>query len=149
MNFWLVMLIFVVDAIVISVIVGAFATGVWIPLVKKFPEQPIGTDSFRKNFQSISIGSVSFGFCVHMAADDLFLHWVPVQFLRIFGCKTISLPWSSIQPASKQPLFQKRLANIVLLEQKGQIITIPRWCLDVKTAMDIPDTGPPETNAGS
>ena len=144
MNFWMIMTFFVVDAIVVCGIIGAVTNRVWTPLVKRFPEQAIGPESFRKNFQSISIGSVSLGFSVHMAADDNFLHWIPVWFLRIFGCKTISIPWSSFQPASKQPFLQKRLANIVLLEQKGPTITVPRWCLDVKNTVDRNDTAQSE-----
>lgn len=144
MNLLMVMLFFVVDAIVVCGIIGAFTNALWTPLVKRFPEQVIGPDSFRKNFQSISIGSVSFGFCVHMAADDDFLHWIPVRFLRIFGCKTISIPWSSVQPISKQPFLQKRLAKIVLLEKKGQTITVPRWCLDVKNSVDMNNTAQSE-----
>jgi hypothetical protein len=135
MNNWMILLFFVVDAMVVFFIIGGAIGSCWRPLSERYPQQPIGDGAFRKNFQSVAIGSISLGFSVHMAADDDYLHWIPAKLLRIFKCKTVSIPWSSIQPSANQPSIQKSLAFVSLLGLNKQM-TIPRWCLEIKKTVE-------------
>ena len=129
----------VVEAIIVYFIVGSMIRRAWSAIASPFPEQSIGINAFRKNFQTIAIGSINLGFSVHLVADDNYLHWIPTRLLKIFGCRTMSIPWSSIHLAPKQPIFQKRIAKICLSTTKAQVIAIPRWCLEIKNSVE-PDS---------
>ena len=135
MNNWTIVLFCVADAVVVSFIVGTLVRGAWTSIANRFPEQSIGDGALRKRFQSIAIGSLNLGFSVHMAADDDYLHWIPTRLLRIFGCGTLSIPWSAIFLASKQPTFQKSISNVCLTVPNSQVIAIPRWYWEIRNTV--------------
>jgi hypothetical protein len=136
MNNWSIAIVFLVDTIIICFVIGGISRRVWAPLANQFPKKPFANESFRRNFQTVAMGSVSFGFSVHMVADDEHLHWIPARFMRIFGCKSLSIPWTSIYAAPKQPVFQKSLAKICLISQSKTIFTVPRWCVEIKNTIE-------------
>lgn len=135
MNLLHLILFFSVDAIIVFFIVGGAIGGAWKPLSQLYPAQPVGDGAFRKNFQSIAIGSVGVGLSVHMAADDNYLHWIPAKLLRIVGCKAVSIPWPSILPSPKQPRVQKSMAYIHLKEL-NKPLTVPHWCIEIKNTVE-------------
>jgi len=134
MAIWIVIIFCLLETVVLTTVIGSVVTTFWAPLAKQFPGKAFEPDAFRRNFQSISLGAISFGGCVHIVADDNFLHLIPSRFLSIFGCTSVSIPWEKIGKPSKQPYFSKRWANITV-DHHSKILTIPRWCMDIKNTI--------------
>ena len=51
----------------------------------------------RKHFQSMSLGMLNMGGCVHVAIDGNHLHLYPSLFARWIGMKQVSIPHASLQ----------------------------------------------------
>lgn len=112
-------------AITILAIIGITATalkGLWNPLADKYPAVEPGPDGVSKKFQSFSYGIVNLGFSIHVTADTDHLHLTPIRFMRIFGARSASIPWSEMEPIKES----RRKARV-----NGQVLQGPKWCMEL------------------
>ena len=124
MPVWVIFLLVGLELSFTITIVGALLRASWGQLMK-FPSKPLLDPNVRRNFQSFAIGFVNLGGCVHTVIDDDHLHLIPVTFMKWFGCKPVSIPWSEIQDHPKPGRSRYTLRVRI---GKTEIVG-PRWCL--------------------
>lgn len=115
----------IVDLVVVGAVMTAAVEGSLGKIARKYPAQPIGVNAKRRDFQSMSSGIVNLGFCIHIATDEQYLHILPSAFLRLFKAKAMSVPWSQVELAAKQP--RKRWLNVII--EKSDL-ALPAWILE-------------------
>jgi len=93
---------------------------VWRPILAAYPARVPAADAVRRRFQSFSIGCVNMGLSIHVAADDEFLHLVPLGIWRMLGANPASIPWSALTPVGRSG----RAARL-----DGHRLEGPRWCM--------------------
>jgi hypothetical protein len=121
---WVIFLVIGLELSFTIAIVGVLLRSSWGQLMK-YPSKPILDPHVRRNFQSFAIGFVNLGFCVHTVIDDDHLHLIPVMFMKWFGCKPVSIPWSEIQDHPKPG----RSRYTIRVKIGKTDIMGPRWCL--------------------
>ena len=94
----------------------------WRPMLKAFPPRQPAPDAVRRRFQSFGLGIVNMGFSIHVAADDEYLHLVPLAIWRSLGARPASIPWSSMKPVGKS----KRVVRV-----NGHRLDGPKWCMEL------------------
>lgn len=107
-------------------IVSALMRAGWSELTQDFPASPPAPGAVRRNLQSFKAGMYNFGFCVHVAVDEDYLHLLPARLVRWFGGRPASIPWGSIillKPGRRQ----------TKVKIKSATITGPTWCLAMAT----------------
>ena len=70
--------------------------GMWTPIARRHPVQPLADDAITRRFQSFSLGLINLGWSVHASVDDQYLHLEPVAFLRWFGAIPMSIRWEDL-----------------------------------------------------
>lgn len=108
-----------VDAIVFYAIASMCASA-WNDLASKYPINEHAIGPWRE-FQSMAIDMMNFGFCVHMYADDQYIHLAPTKFLRLMRAKPVSIPRAEMQDIRRASFGT---AKVKLNKQK---LTLPRW----------------------
>lgn len=122
----------IIDLVVGIAIVGALVRGVWGPLARDRPPHPPSADAVTRRFQSFRFGLVSFGWSIHVAADEAYLHLAPVRFMQLLGCKPVSIPWdemSIVKRSKKGRWITARVGTGILMEGPG-------WCLELAPSME-------------
>ncbi len=79
-----------VDAVVLYAVASMCASA-WNDLASTYPINEYAIGPWRE-FQSMAIDMMNFGFCVHVYADDQYVHLAPTKFLRLMRAKPLSIP---------------------------------------------------------
>lgn len=126
MDLWIILvfvaLMMAMDYFVIRTLIRAG----WSPL-ERFPPQPPGPQSIRRNFQSFRIGLCNYGCCIHAEADDTHLHLHPAAFIRALGCGAVSIPWDQLT-------ITRRKGKWVDAKIGHTTVRGPAWCLEMASA---------------
>ncbi|MBL8764734.1 MAG: hypothetical protein JNM07_10745 [Phycisphaerae bacterium] len=122
------MCLFVVfDACFVVLLIRAMMGSSWGDLARAFPAREPARDAVRRNFQTVSLNSMNFGGCVHLAVDPTFLHIIPTRFVRVLGGSTgISIPWESIVVSGGDEQRKMRRAQV-----GSKTLRAPAWCLEL------------------
>jgi hypothetical protein len=120
-----------VDALIIPLIVGAVVDANWNPIAQKYPPVGPSPDAVRRNFQSFAIGSLSLGWCIHVAADERCLHLNPCWIARCIRARPASIPWQKL--ALESAIGKHAVA--ILPELPSIRVRGPRWCLELSPAL--------------
>ena len=115
----------IVIAVVVLVNIPLAAPLVWVGwnrMTGPFPPRPRGANGVRREFQSIAIDIFSYGYCVHLTADEECLHVEPVLLLRSLGVKeTASILWNAMTIKAAGRWSLKVRADKIDLQ-------LPVWC---------------------
>lgn len=111
-----------IDVIIVRSVFHAVAHA-WNAMLREYPPVEPAPDAVRRNFQSLKMGFYNFGFSVHLAVDDRFLHLSPAWIIRWAGCRPGSVPWEKVTPLGPR-LFRGYAVRI-----GRQTLTGPRWAL--------------------
>ncbi len=79
------------------IIVRALIAAGWQIIGRGRGSAEIAPDAVRRNFQSFGFGIFNFGMCVHVVADERYLHLLPSWFLRWAGARPVSIGWDEIE----------------------------------------------------
>ena len=101
----------------------------WGPLPRDFPATAPGDDAVWRRYQSFRLGLLNLGFCIHVAADEHYLHLVPIKPLRAFGGRPASIPWDAIRIESRSGRGKWITARVGTHTLRG-----PSWCLELASA---------------
>ncbi len=116
--------------VIMPLLVGAFVDGNWNPIAEKYPPVPCKADAVQRRFQSFAVGSLSLGFCIHVAADEACLHLYPCWFARRVRARPASIPWNKIELSRALGKYATaRLTELPSINLRG-----PRWCLELAPA---------------
>ena len=81
---------------------------IWNRMTAFWPAQPHLPDAESRRLQSFRIGLMSLAFSVNVTKDDDHLHLELALLFRLFGAKSMSLPWSSLEHrGAKHVRFKK------------------------------------------
>ena len=120
------------DAIMIGAVFWILRDSIARPMSRLFPPQPARPDEVAREFQSFRIDFFSFGYSMHVAVDEQFLHLRPAALARLFGMTPLSIPWPSItlRPGRAKSKFMRA---DVRADGKSWSMLGPRWCLELAT----------------
>jgi hypothetical protein len=125
MNWWqialLVGFILAIDLAILGAVFSACASTLK-PLRDAFPPVEPAPDAVRKRFQSFGFNLVNLGGCVHVAADDLWLHLRPARVARWVGMRDMSIPWAAIT-------LERVRGKWAVAKVGGVSVRGPAWCL--------------------
>ena len=117
-----------VTALDLMIVVGIIHWG-WGPLSREFPATEPGDDAVWRRYQSFRLGLLSLGYCIHVAADERYLHLVPIKPLRACGGKPASIPWDAIRIESRSGRGKWITVRVGTHTLRG-----PSWCLELASA---------------
>jgi hypothetical protein len=126
-----------IDALIVGAILHTAGQSLR-ELSAAFPQQPTLEGTPTCSFQSVSIGLINLGGCVHIAIDGNSLHLSPTWFARRLGMKPASIPHACIKlPASDLARAKTRANGMTLANLrppsptgKGTIdIRLPAWAV--------------------
>ncbi len=101
----------------------------WGPLSREFPATKPGDDAVSRRYQSFRLGLLNFGYCIHVAADEQYLHLVPIKPLRACGGRPASIPWDAIRIEKRSRHGKWITARVGTHTLRG-----PSWCLELASA---------------
>lgn len=90
-------LILILDAIIVGTLLRMATTSLR-ECAEAFPPHPTLEGAPQRRFQSIAMGVVNLGACVHITLDGSFVHLHPSRFARWCGMRPMSLPVLAITP---------------------------------------------------
>ncbi len=131
------MTVALVIAIVVSVTVLEIASIVaivklgWGPLPRDFPATDPGDDAVWRRYQSFRLGFMNLGCCIHVAADEQYLHMVPLKPFRALGGRPASIPWDAIRIEKRSPNGKWITARVGRHTLRG-----PSWCMELASATE-------------
>lgn len=99
----------------------------WNPVMALFPPTEPAEESVSRRFQSFSLGLLNLGFSVHATIDADALHLRLAGYLRIFGARDASIPWSAMSPP------RPGVMGSTMVMINGSALRGPSWCLMVNT----------------
>ena len=107
----------------------------WIPMARRYPAKPQAPDAVVNKSQSFVFGRFGgFNNCVHIAADEKYLHLIAPSIFRLLGAAVISLPWDSmreVKPSAWPGMTRARI--------DGTSIAGPNWCMKLAAAPESND----------
>ncbi len=123
---WLVIMLAVVaaDLLIMTLVFWGVVHVAWNGPLGDFPAQPVAPDAVSKPFQSFRLGMANLGGCIHVDADEHWLHLTPVRPLRWLGAQSASIPWDSIHIDKRSGNGRWITARIGRTTLQG-----PAWCL--------------------
>lgn len=139
----IIVMVVLIDAFVIGAIFYGLIGGQFRDLARRYPARTPREGSVRRDFQSIRLGMINLGGCVHLEVDEDALHVHPTAFLRWLRAPGFSVPWDQVRS------LKDRGAQILVRLGSGPgavEMSGPRWCLEL--AGGGPGTGD-ETERGS
>jgi hypothetical protein len=98
----------------------------WGPLPRAYPARTPDDDAVRRSYQSFRLGLMNLGYCIHVAADEKYLHLVPIKPLRILGGRTASIPWDAIRIENRS-----RRGKWITTRVGTHTLRGPSWCLEL------------------
>ncbi len=115
-------------------------------LQRQYPARTPSPNSVSRSFQSFAFDILNLGWCVHVHADESYLHLRPAWVARaIGGMRAMSIPWDAIAVKGKATLryamLSARVGNVTMVG--------PAWCLRLADAGDAGSGGTPESPAPS
>ncbi len=126
MNLWIIIPLILAGTTVLDYFIIRFVMSrCWGHLPRSFPPQPAREDAVRRTFQSFRLGQCNFGYCIHVAVDEEFLHLEPARLIRWLGAGTASIPWSAIR-LTGPPRGEWLTAQVADRKFMG-----PAWCLQL------------------
>jgi hypothetical protein len=133
-----------IDAIVISSIFYVLGQSLR-DLSNAFPTQTELPGTPRKEFQSMSIGLMNLGGCIHVSLDGNHLHLHPTRFARMMKMTTASIPLACIEAQQEKPLTRKSTARGLAAVKLRSAITsrvheanLPAWAVAAVLALREP-----------
>jgi hypothetical protein len=122
---WYLIVTFIVfDLIFVSLVITGLVRMNWTGLAKSYPPVAPDADAVEKKFQSIKLGMCNFGSCIHIAADERFLHLTPASLMQKLGATPISIPWTDIRIVKLGTKWSK-------VTVQRQTLQGPAWCLNL------------------
>src|SRR5213078_495240 len=109
------------------VVVRMLISAGWNTVARGRRAEPVGEGAVRRRYQSFSFGIFNFGWSVHVAADERYLHLTPAGFMRWAGAKPVSIPWDEVRLAEKQP----RRRSLARAKIGKTTVVGPRWALEL------------------
>lgn len=100
--------------------------GMWTPIARQHPVQPLADDAITRRFQSFSLGMINMGWSVHASVDDQHLHLKPVAFLRWFGAIPMSIRWEHLSKLNRSGKSAYMTG--------GHRLVGPAWCFEMLKA---------------
>lgn len=125
MNWWQITLLVSALVAVDLAVVGAIFSmcgAALRPLREAFPPVEPLPSAVRRRYQSFGFDLMNFGMCVHVAADERWLHLRPARFARWAGLRDMSIPWEAIT-------LRKVKGGTAVAEVRGTRVRGPAWCL--------------------
>ena len=116
----------VLEAPVILVLVFK---GMWTPIARQYPPQPLADDAITRRFQSFKLGIINLGWSIHASIDSRYLHLRPVTFLRWFGAIPMSIGWGD--------LSKLHAGGTSVYLTGGHRLVGPAWCFEMLKARKI------------
>lgn len=116
----------VFDLLVVFGVLFVVIRNTWAPWTAAYPRREPAPDAVRRNFQSFRLGMINAGYSIHVAVDETHLHLLPARFLRWFGAKAVSVPWSDIVVEKRSRSGTWVHASIGRRKVYG-----PAWCLEL------------------
>ncbi len=110
----------ILEAPIIGVLVFK---GIWLPIARQYPVQPLADDAITKRFQSFSLGIINMGWSIHASVDDRFLHLKPLKPFRWFGADPMSIPWNEMK------ILDRKGRSVHI--GNGQRLEGPAWCFEM------------------
>ena len=107
--------------------------GMWTPIARQHPVQPLADDAITRRFQSFSLGMINMGWSVHASVDDQHLHLKPVAFLRWFGAIPMSIRWEHLSKLNRSGKSAYMTG--------GHRLVGPAWCFEMLKARTTEGTG--------
>ena len=107
--------------------------GMWAPIARRHPAQPIADDAIRRRFQSFPLGLINLGWSVHASVDDQYLHLEPVTFLRWFGAIPMSVRWEDLSKLNTN--------GKSVYMTGGHRLVGPTWCFEMLKARKTDEQG--------
>lgn len=109
-----------------SVLLARWLIGVsWNVIARAHPVREPGVGAERRRFQSFACGLVNMGLSVDVTTDETHLHLRPQAFIRWFGAKPASIPWSAIEPRPRKA--GRRITSVMI---EGKRLDGPAWCFE-------------------
>jgi hypothetical protein len=121
---WAIVLFVAFDLFVCVAVIWGMVHACWRDIAKNFPAQAPSQDGVERRFQSFKFGICNFGACVHVVADEKYLHLTPVRWVQRLGAKPMSVPWSSMEIVKRGTKWSK-------VRLQGQTVGGPAWCLNL------------------
>lgn len=102
-------------------------------------------NAVSRPFQSFSFDILNLGWCVHVDADESYLHLRPAWLARVIGgMRPVSIPWDAIEVKGKATLRYAMLSAKV-----GKVTMVgPAWCLNLASS-EATETGGSSVSAGA
>lgn len=110
-----------VDAVVLYA-VFSFAASILKDLAAKYPMNEHAIGPWRE-FQSIAIDSMNFGYCVHIYADSDYVHIAPTRLMRAMKGQPMSIPKSEMRDIRRAAFGSAKV------KLNKQTLTLPRWAV--------------------
>jgi hypothetical protein len=117
-----------IDAVIVRALLGS-ASHSFNAISDRYPARERLPDAVFRRFQSVRIGAIGIGGCVHIAIDERFIHVDPAWLMRVAGMRPASVPWESIQVVKTT----KRWAKVSI---GTTTITGPTWCFGLAPGAD-------------
>jgi len=107
--------------------------GMWTPIARQHPVQPLADDAITRRFQSFSLGIINMGWSIHASVDDRHLHLEPVRPLRWFGAIPMSIRWEDLSKLNRN--------GKSVYMTGGHRLVGPAWCFELLKARKTDEQG--------
>lgn len=127
MNWWqIALLVGVLVAVDLAVVGAVFSmcAAALRPLREAFPPVEPLPSAVHRRFQSFGFDLMNFGMCVHVAADERWLHLRPARIARWAGLRDMSIPWEAIT-------LEKVRGKSAVAKVRSTRVRGPAWCLSL------------------
>jgi len=112
-----------IDLMVLGAVAAMCAAAV-APLARAYPPVEPSREAVVRRFQSFKFDLLSYGGCVHVAADEAHLHLRPARIARWFGLRPMSIPWAAVT--------LERVKGKGAVARIGKtVVRGPAWCLSL------------------
>lgn len=110
-----------VDAVVLYAVFSMCASAL-TDLGREYPMNELAIGPWRE-FQSMAIDSMNFGYCIHICTDGDYVHIAPTRLMRLLKAKPMSLPRAQMHNI-RRAMFGTAKAKL-----GKRTIILPRWAL--------------------
>jgi hypothetical protein len=119
---WIVSALVAIEFVVVVLVCRALVGSTFGELARAHPPVTPGPNVETRGFQSLSFGIVNLGWCVHVDADERWVHLRPAWIARRMGMSAVSLPRDQI--VVEKTRWSKAFVKVGTLSLTG-----PKWCL--------------------
>lgn len=119
---WIVSALVAIEIVVVVLVCRALVGSTFGELARAYPPASPGPNCESRGFQSFSFGIVNLGWCVHVDADEAWVHLRPAWIARRMGMPAVSLPRDQI-------VVEKTRWSKAFVKVGAQALAGPAWCL--------------------